>query len=222
MEHKKIKIKQKKWLTHNVMQFTIEKPDGFTFKAGQAVEVTLDDPKFKDDWHPFTITSLNSNKNLEFTIKSYPKHEGMTLALSKLEKGDHVIITDPWDSFEDKGPGVFIAGGTGVTPFIALLRQMQEDGALGRSKLIFSNKKEKDIFLQQEFIKMLGDNFIRVLTRETKRPFLYDRVNKSFLEKHIKNLDTHVYLCGPDDFVEDISNHLKELGVQDNVLSVSL
>jgi len=218
----KIKIKQKVWLTHDVIQFIMEKPDGFDYVAGQAVEVTIDDPDFKDDWAPFTLTSLNKNDNLEFIIKSYPQHRGMTLALSKLDEGDHFIITDPWDSFKDKGPGVFIAGGTGVTPFIALLRQMKEDGTLGASKLIFSNKNEKDIFLQDEFSRILGDNFIQVLTREKKRPFLYGRVNKKFLSEHIKKFNRHFYLCGPNGFVKEIGSYLRELGIKDDLVSVSL
>jgi len=221
MEHK-IKIKQKQWLTHNVMQFTLEKPKGFTYKAGQAVEVTLDDAKFKKKRAPFTLTSLNQDDYLEFIIKSYPEHQGITLALSKLEKGDHFIITDPWDSFTDKGPGVFIAGGTGVTPFIALLRQMEVDGTLEGSKLIFSNKKEQDIFLQNEFLRILGDNFIRVLTQEKKRPFLYNRIDKEFLKKHISNFEQRFYLCGPKGFAEEISTYLEELGAGDDLINVSL
>jgi ferredoxin-NADP reductase len=221
MEHK-IKIIQKLWLTHNVMQFTMEKPDGFTFSAGQAVEITLDDPKFKDDWHPFTLTSLNRNENLEFTIKSYPKHNGMTLALSKLDKGDYFIITDPWDSFKNKGPGVFIAGGTGITPFIALLRQMQVDDKVDGSTLIFSNKSEKDILLYHEFKEMLGDNFINVLTEEKMEPFLYGRIDKDFLQKHISDFNQPFYLCGPDNFAEEIKAYLKELGAVDALVNVSL
>lgn len=221
MQHK-IRIKNKKWLTHDVMQFTLGKPDGFKYTAGQAVEVTLDDPKFKNDWAPFTLTSLNTDDYLEFTIKMYAEHKGMTLALSKLEAGDHFIITDPWDSFKDKGPGVFIAGGTGVTPFIALLRQMKVDGTLEGSKLIFSNKQEKDIFLQQEFSRILGDNFIRVLTREKKRPFLYGKIDKAFLKDHISNFDQTFYLCGPGSFAEDIKAHLKALDAKNDVLSTGL
>lgn len=221
MEHK-LKIKHKQWLTHNVMQFTLEKPDGFTFIAGQAIEATLDDPKFKDDWHPFTLTSLNKNEFLEFTIKSYPKHQGMTLALSKLEEGEHFIITDPWDTFKNNGPGVFIAGGTGVTPFIALLRQMEVDGNINGSKLIFSNKSEKDIFLYHEFKRILGDNFINVLTEEKMEPFLFGRIDKAFLKKHISDFNQPFYLCGPDGFAEDIKGYLKELGAGDDLVNISL
>jgi ferredoxin-NADP reductase len=221
MEHK-LKIKQKQWLTHDVMQFTLEKPDGFTYSAGQAVEATLDDPKFKDEWAPFTLTSLNKDENLEFTIKSYPKHNGMTLALSKLEKGDHFIITDPWDSYKNKGPGVFIAGGTGVTPFIALLRQMEVDGTVNGSKLIFSNKTERDIFLYHEFKRILGDNYINVLTQERKEPFLYGRIDKEFLKEQISDYNQPFYLCGPDNFADEIKGYLKELGAGDDLVNVSL
>jgi predicted ferric reductase len=45
----------------------------------------------------------------------------------KLKHGDELIIRDVWGAIEYKGEGVFIAGGAGVTPFIAILRQLQAD-----------------------------------------------------------------------------------------------
>ncbi len=221
MEHK-VKIKQKKWLTHDVMQLTLERPENYTYSAGQAVEATLDDEKYKDDWSPFTLTSLNGDTDLQFTIKTYPKHNGVTLALSKLTEGDSYLITDPWDSFENKGPGVFIAGGTGVTPFIALLRQMEADGNINGSTLIFSNKKEEDIFMFEEFERLLGDNFINVLTREKKEPYLHGRIDKDFLKKHISDFEQPFYLCGPDNFADDIKKLLTGLGAGNDLVNVSL
>jgi ferredoxin-NADP reductase len=221
MEHT-VQIKHKKWLTHDVLQFKTEKPQNFTYTAGQAVEITLNDPKFKDDWAPFTLTSLNRDDDLEFTIKIYPDHDGMTLALSKLKEGESFVITDPWDSFKYKGPGVFIAGGTGVTPFIALLRQMEADGNIGGSTLLFSNKTENDIFLFDEFKKMLGDNFINILTREEKKPYLHGRINKAFLKNHISSFDQPFYLCGPDNFAEEIKKHLVALGAGEKMVNISL
>ncbi|MBN1985032.1 MAG: flavodoxin reductase [Prolixibacteraceae bacterium] len=221
MEHT-VQIKHKKWLTHDVVQFTTEKPQNFTYTAGQAVEITLNDPKFKGDWAPFTMTGLNRDEYLEFTIKVYPDHNGMTLALAKLKEGEGFVITDPWDSFKYKGPGVFIAGGTGITPFIALLRQMEADGNIGGSTLLFSNKTEKDIFLFDEFKKMLGDNFINVLTREEKKPYFHGRINKEFLKNHISGFDQPFYLCGPDNFAEEIKKHLVALGAGEQMVNISL
>ncbi len=221
MEHK-AKIKHKRWLTHDVIQFTIERPEDFSYSAGQAIEATLNDPKFKDDWAPFTLTSLNRDEDLQFTIKIYSDHNGMTLALSKLNEGESFVITDPWDSFINKGPGVFIAGGTGVTPFIALLRQMKVDGNVDGSTLLFSNKTEKDIFLYEEFKSILGENFINVLTREEKKPYLHGRIDKEFLKKHISDFNQPFYLCGPDNFAEDIKGNLKELGAGDDLVNISL
>lgn len=221
MEHK-VEIKNKEWITHDVIQFTLQKPEGFTYNAAQAIEATIDDPEFEDSWSPFTMTSLNEHEDLQFTIKIYKEHEGLTLALSKLNVGDSFLITDPWDSFEYKGPGVFIAGGTGVTPFIALLRQMYVDGTLGDSKLLFSNKKEEDIFLADEFAKILGKNYINILSRENKNSYHHGRIDKAFLKKQIDNFDQPFYLCGPPNFADDIKEMLVELGAGDDMVNMSL
>ena len=221
MTHK-VKIVHKQWLTHDVMQLKMERPEGFSFKAGQAIEASLEQPKFENVWSPFTITSLSNEEFLEFTIKTYPKHERLTLALSKLNEGDSCLITDPWDSFKNKGAGVFIAGGTGVTPFIALLRKMYSDGEIGKSSLFFANKTEKDIFHFDEFRKMLGDNFINILSREKKEPYLHGHIDKAFLKKHISNFNQPFYLCGPDGFAKDIQVYLKELGAGDDMVNISL
>jgi ferredoxin-NADP reductase len=50
---------------------------------------------------------------------------------------------------EYKGEGVFIAGGAGVTPFIAILRQLQAENKIANNKLIFTNKTANDIILKK-------------------------------------------------------------------------
>ena len=218
----KVRIEDKKYLTHDVIQFTLEKPEGFTYNAGQAIEASVDDPRFKNDWAPFTMTSLNRDEFLQFTIKIYTQHNGMTRALSKLNIGDHFLITDPWDSFISKGPGVFIAGGTGVTPFIALLRQMYLDNSVGNSKLLFSNKTDDDIFLANEFRKILGDNFINIVTRDEQSEFYTGRISRQLLKKYVSNFNQPFYLCGPDNFANEIKGYLIELGAGDELVNVSL
>ena len=220
MSHK-VEILNKEWLTHNVIQLKLERPEGFEYKAGQAIEATLDETGFEDKWSPFTMTSLPTQEKLEFTIKVYPEHKGLTLALSKLNKGESFLISDPFDTFQNKGPSVFIAGGTGVTPFIALLRQLEVDDKVGSSRLFFANKKEKDIFMADEFTQMLGKNFVNVLGEEDKEPYLHGLIDKDFLKKHIDDFDQPFYLCGPPGFSDDIAGYLKELSVGDDLLNTS-
>jgi len=216
-----VKILNRKWLTHNVLNLRIERPEGFEFSAGQAIELTIDNPAFKGDWAPFSLTGLNTEQNLELIMKVYPEHNGMTLGISHLKPGDNLLISDAWDSYRNLGPGVFIAGGTGVTPFIAILRQLRKEGRVDGSTLFFSNHTERDIFLKEEFTEMLGRNFVNILTQQVESPHLFGRIDREFLEKHITNFNQPFYLCGPGNFPEDIREHLVALGAVRELVNIS-
>jgi len=214
MENHIVKIISVEPVTHDVKRFTIQKPEGFKFKPGQATEVSINTPALKNEKRPFTFTSLNDNKHLEFTIKIYDSHNGVTKELGKLKHGDELIIRDVWGAIEYKGEGVFIAGGAGVTPFIAILRQLQADDKIANNKLIFTNKTEKDIILKKEFNEMLGKNFINTLTDEKKKGYENGRIDYTFLKEKIDNFKQHFYVCGPPHFVTAISEALTQLGAK--------
>lgn len=207
-------------VTHDVKQFTFEKPEGFEFEAGQATEVSVNKEGWRDKKRPFTFTSLNEDPWLQFTIKIYDDHDGVTKQIGELEEGDQFIIDDPWGTIRYKGPGVFLAGGAGVTPFIAILRNLHKNGDIDSNRLIFSNKTEKDIILQDEFEEMLGDHFVTVITDEQTQNhiFLDGFINKDFLAGQIDNFNQPFYVCGPDSFNKAIMKYLKELGADPDAL----
>lgn len=214
MENHIVKIISVEQVNHDVRRFIIQKPEGFKFIPGQATEVSINTPALKNEKRPFSFTSLNENKHLEFTIKIYDSHNGVTKELGKLKLGDELIIRDVWGAIEYKGEGVFIAGGAGVTPFIAILRQLQADDKIFNNKLIFTNKTEKDIILKKEFNEMLGKNFINTLTDEKKEGYENGRINYTFLKEKIENFKQHFYVCGPPQFVTAISEALTQLGAK--------
>jgi hypothetical protein len=72
MEHNIVKIINVESVTHDVKRFTVEKPSDYKFSAGQATDLSINTPAFKNEKRPFTFTSLNDNEYLEFTIKIYP------------------------------------------------------------------------------------------------------------------------------------------------------
>jgi hypothetical protein len=218
MEHNIVKIITVESITRDVKRFIVEKPTDYKFSAGQATDVSINTPAFKNEKRPFTFTGLNDNEHLEFTIKIYPSHDGITKELEKLKQGDELIIRDAWGAIEYKGEGVFIAGGAGVTPFIAILKQLYKDNKIANNKLIFTNKTENDIILKNEFNKMLGENFINTLTHEKKDGYDNRRIDNIFLEEKIADFSQHFYVCGPPSFVEAMSDTLSNLGAKSDAV----
>ena len=207
-----VKILSIRDVTHNVRSYQIEKPDDYKFEPGQATEVSINKDKWKEERRPFTFTSLNEWPFLEFTIKSYHDHEGVTNELSKLKAGDELIIRDVWGAISYKGEGCFIAGGAGITPFIAIFRQLHKEGNIKGNQLFFSNKSGKDIILKDEFDSILGPNAHYIVTREDDPAYMKGPINKEFLLREIKDYSKPFYICGPDKMVAEINQLLTELG----------
>lgn len=222
MEEHIVKIISVEPVTHNVKHFKVEKPGGYQFIPGQATEVAINKPKWKDERRPFTFTSLNEWDHLEFTIKIYSDHDGVTNQLGQLKAGDELLLHDVWGAIQYKGEGVFIAGGAGVTPFIAIFRQLQKDHKLGNNKLIFSNKRHNDIILKDEFTAMLGENFINTLTQEEVAGYDHHKIDEEYLRQKISDFSRHFYICGPDAMVKDVQTTLQKLVAADNLITVEL
>jgi ferredoxin-NADP reductase len=206
-------------VTHNVNRYRLEKPEGYAFTPGQATDVTIDKDGWRDKKNPFTFTALNDEDELEFTIKSYRDHNGVTNMLAGLKPGDALLIREPWGTIQYKGPGTFIAGGAGVTPFIAILRQLNAKGELAGNRLIASNKTEADIILRDEFEAMQGLETVWTVTGQKQPGVLDERIDRGFLERHVGNFDQNFYLCGPDDMVKDLRQTLQGLGADVDALT---
>lgn len=219
MESYTVKILETEFVTHDVKRFRVEKPEGYEFKPGQATEVAIKGLEDKVGKGPFTFTSLNDQSYLEFTIKIYDDG-GLTKELGKLKIGDELILHDVWGSIIYQGPGVFISGGAGVTPFIAILKQLFKVGKIEGNRLIFSNKTEKDIILKDEFEQMLGKNFINVITQQKSDKYYSQRIDEKLINQLVDNFDQYFYICGPDKFVEDIKGIVKNLGVKEDKIVI--
>ncbi|MFT3826792.1 MAG: FAD-binding oxidoreductase [Chitinophagaceae bacterium] len=210
-----VKILGIQQVTHDVKCFRIERPADYTFHPGQATEVSINKDPWKDERRPFTFTALPDASYLEFTIKRYEDHHGVTDQLHQLKEGDELIIRDVWGAIEYKGPGYFIAGGAGITPFIAILRDLHKQGRLAGNTLWFSNKTTADVIREEELKNMLGNEAVFIITKEEAKPgYVKGYIDKDFLQQNIKDIHKHFYICGPDPMLAAISNTLTELGAQ--------
>ncbi|MEO5890288.1 MAG: FAD-binding oxidoreductase [Ferruginibacter sp.] len=199
-------------VTHDVKSFSIEKPAGYQFIPGQATEVSVNRPGMEEEKRPFTFTSLNEDSFLQFTIKRYQDHHGVTDLLHQLQPGDELIIRDVWGAIEYKGPGYFIAGGAGITPFLSILRQLEKEKKLDGNTLFFSNKTAADIICEQELSAMLGAKAVFILTKENNAKYRTGHIDEEFIRENITDFHKHFYICGPDPMIAGIASILEKSG----------
>jgi ferredoxin-NADP reductase len=209
-----VKILQIKPLTHNVKQVRVEKPEGFTFTPGQATEVSINNPAWVNEKRPFTFTCLPEAEYLEFVIKCYRDHDGVTNQIDQLRVGDELIIDDAWGTIHYLGKGVFIAGGAGITPFIGIFRYLAAQGDVAGNQLFFSNKTAKDVILEDYFRGLLGEDFVSTVTDKIEEGHEFGMIDREFLEKHVSDFSQQFYICGPDKMVKAISEILTDLGAK--------
>jgi ferredoxin-NADP reductase len=218
MKQQVVRIKSIKHVTHDVLQIITEKPRQLDFTPGQAVDISINKEGWKNEKRPFTFTCLPDSTYLEFNIKTYPSHKGVTNELLSLKKNDEFILHDVFGAIAYRGEGVFISGGAGVTPFICIFRYLQSKNETGNNKLIFANKTKGDIILANEFKKLLGKNFINILSDEKADGYAHGLITEGFLKSYISDSTKNVYICGPLPMIAAIEKQLSNLGIDKKVI----
>ena len=209
-----VKLLMSQFVTHDVKHFIVSKPAGFSVVPGQGVELAVNRPGLREQGRPFTPTGLIEDGVLEFTIKAYPDHAGVTQALHQLAPGAELLMSEPFGTISYQGPGVFIAGGAGITPFLAILRDLARKGEADGQTLIFSNKTPRDVICEKELRHVLGERCLLTCTGATAPGYEHRRVDRAFLEEKITDFTQRFYVCGPPPFMEAVNGALSDLGAR--------
>jgi len=168
-------------------------------------------PGLEEALRPFTFTNLPDSDHLEFMIKIYTGHQGMTENLLKINAGDEFIIHDVFGTIQYKGPGLYIAAGAGITPFVSIFRQLKKQNKLQGNTLLFANRTVDDIILKDELKQMLGKNYLDVIEMPSSSG-AGKRIDQELIRQYLH--ETHCYyVCGPEKFTAIMVESLLSLGV---------
>lgn len=211
-----VKIISVEHLTHDVLRITSEKPEKIHYRPGQAADISINKPGWEQELRSFTFTSLPEDPYIECIIKTYPAHRGVTGQLLSLAKGDEWIIHEVFGDIAYKGTGMFIAGGAGVTPFIAILKHLEKRNETGSNKLIFANKTRADIILEKQLRNQLGRHFINILSDEKHMDYRHGFVSAELIREYMDEHTGYFYLCGPDPMMQAVEKHLSSLGIEES------
>lgn len=209
----KAKFVEKKKVGHDTYEFTFAISNEFSFQPGQYVWLSL--PKLKaidkkGNRRAMSIVSGNTDgKSISIVFRkspSYFKH-----AVLKLKPDDEVEIIGPnGSSFclpsDEKQQLVLLAGGTGIAPFIGLLRS----GVLNKTKrsisLFYTDEHGSEAAYHSELhdIKSTGYNIVF-----SKKPL--DATSFADLKNDKSPL---FYISGSQGFVDYYYKLLKEVGIK--------
>ena len=213
-------------IAEGTFAFNLEKPPGFTFKAGQAVVLELLDPPAQDGQKRRTFSLASAPYQSGLMIATRMRDSAFKRALQALPDGAPIKLTGPIGRFTLAGdrPGVFIAGGIGITPFLSMLRQAAHERARQRLVLLYSNRRPEDAAFLDELqeLERRNENFRLLPTMTAMGDSSRDwhgrtgLVNAELVRHAADGLEGPVYyVVGPPAMVAAIGETLRGAGVAD-------
>jgi cytochrome-b5 reductase len=210
--------------THDTKTFCFALPDEATLDMLPGdylyVHATIDGKSVK---RPYTPSSMpGATGYFDLTVKRY---ETGTISkyLHEREPGDIVLMSGPnpgghWVDGMAKKVG-FVAGGTGITPMISIIRWILAESLPVELFLVFANKAEADIIFRDEWDEDAREhasfNCYHVLEQPPKGWSQgTGRITEDILRGHLPPpaSDTVIFLCGPPAMVDALEATLKAIG----------
>ncbi len=220
------KLAATKEITHDVRQFVFTIPGGVKFDlvAGDFIKVY---PNHEDEneYRTYTPTTTpDTRDHFELVIKRYPNGQ-VSSYMHSLKAGDNVWISGPHPGghfVEGMATRVgMVAGGTGITPMISIIRTILQKGIMADISLIFANKSIEDIILKDEFdcYEEKYPNFKRYYVIDKAEPgwtMGTGRITPEIMKEHLPgpSEQTVVFLCGPPMMQIELRKKLIEIGHQ--------
>ena len=215
--------------THDVKSFRFNRPEGFDYKAGQYILVTV--PVGEEMVRkPFTLSSSPTEKDhLEFT-KKLTGHE-YSNALDSMNTGDFLKIDGPHGKMTFEGEYdkiALLSGGIGITPMISICKYCTDLNLDTRIALVSSNKTEEDIVFRDKLEKLQdlnkNLNVVFTLTRASSEwKGCREHICENLITREIPDFKDYLYyLCGPPSMVKSVESLLKDLEIPDEWIKKEL
>ena len=213
--------------TPEVSSYTLRLPAWRAHRAGQHYDVRLTAADGYQAQRSYSIASPPSREGeVDLTIEWIADGEVSPYFHDVLEVGDQVEVRGPiggyfvWEPSLG-GPLLLVAGGSGVVPLMAMLRERATAEPKPMAVLVHSSRTYDDVIYRDELASLAADDgglrVIQTLTRSQPPGWSgYDRrIDRPMLAEAIAAVGAQplVYICGPTLLVEAAANALVELGV---------
>ena len=200
-----------------VLELSVDEGDDApVFLPGQYVNI---DVPGSGGHRSYSFSSAPGEKSLGFLIKKIP--DGLMGSwLERAGTGERLNLTGPMGSFylrDGEGPLLFLAGGTGLAPFLSMLEVLARAGSQRQIHLVYGVTRDLDLVLVDEIAayteRLPNFAFTTVVADEAS-----DHPRKGWVTQHMPAEmlaagEVDVYLCGPPPMVDAVRHYLDENGI---------
>ncbi len=209
-----IVLRRRQEVAERTLAFYFDKPAGFSHEAGQNALFSL--PSGTES-RTFTIASAPHER--ELMIATRMRDSPFKRSLAELPVGGGLKIDGPSGLMvrheDDSRPAVFLAGGIGITPFLAMARDADARRLRHRITLIYSNRRPQDAAFLAELQRM-PLHMVATMTDAPEWKGEKRRISRELLAEHVPDLLAPVYyFAGPLRMTMAVQGMLAEIGVKE-------
>lgn len=238
--HIKIKDIRKETEDCSVISFDIPAhlSEEFAYRQGQHLTLKAD-INGEDIRRSYSLCSSPLNGEWKVAVKQIPEGKFSTYVNSSLKNGDTLEIMPPSGTFGvpvdrvNSKNYLFFSAGSGVTPILSMIKTHLALEPNSTCKLFYVNKTAKSIIFKEELEQLRNTYFGRLeiyyfLTKEKRDIDLFNgRFDDDKMEVLTKSFidipDTNeVFLCGPEDMVNYVSDYLVNEGLSPELIHFEL
>ncbi len=212
--------------TPSAKTFRLVSQDGYLppFQAGQYISIIFDISEIRTS-RPFSISSSPTQTGYyDITVRRVENGLVSNYLLDTVKNGDTFESSGPCGTFVfnpiiHDSTMVCIAGGSGITPFMSMIREITDCGLDRTVYLFYGNRELKDIIFHEELTRISNDFlnifYIPVIENVSKDftgacGLITSQLLNDTLKKHSNK---SFFLCGPQGMYDFCLPQLDHLGI---------
>jgi ferredoxin/flavodoxin---NADP+ reductase len=208
-------------ISKDIYEIKLKRDDSYKFEVGKCVAIYGEDGVTS---RPYSFSGGENDDTVSFLIRELPNGV-ISSYLRKLKKGDMVKVSNPYGWFT---PGkyensVFIATGTGISPFLSSLRSNK----ISPSRLYWGIRNESDYKPLLDEMEKIPINKLGVYKicvsgvsgRWGEKNYVTQRLKYDF-ETNFIDKNSHFYICGLDKMIEECRIILLENGIDEEFIHI--
>ncbi|MCP3656824.1 MAG: ring-hydroxylating dioxygenase ferredoxin reductase family protein [Herbaspirillum sp.] len=197
-------------------ELALDVKDAPVFLPGQYVNIGVPG---SEQHRSYSFSSASGAGRMTFLIKNVPGGL-MSSWLAAAAPGADLEMTGPLGSFYLRAvtrPLLFLAGGTGLAPFLSMLEELARQGTSQPVHMIYGVTRDQDLVqverLQDYALRVPGFTFTTCVADPATTHERQGYVTQHMPAQALHNGNVDVYLCGPPPMVDAVQKHFKTEGI---------